>query len=262
MRIIPILIFMVMPLVAQSLKGTNNEGVDKYEGGNFDDAIGLFKKGTEIDNKSAVPDFNLGAGYYKKGNYKESIQSFQNALGKSTDPGFQSKAWYNMGNAHLKAGDYQAAVDAYKNSLKLDPNDQDAKYNLSYSLKKLKQKQEEEKKKQDDKKKDDKKDDKKKDQPKQDDKKNDQNKDNKKDQNKNDDKKDNKDNKKDQNKNDDKKDNKDKKDQQQPNNPKPDKNLSKEDAEKILNALKDKERDVRKNKKNQQLRGFGREKDW
>ncbi len=252
MRIFILLFFMALPLIAQSLKGTNNEGVDKYEGGKFDEAIGLFKKGTELDNKSAIPDFNLGAGYYKKGNYKESVQSFQNALGKSSDPDFQSKAWYNMGNAHLKAGDYQAAVEAYKNSLKLDPNDADAKYNLSYSLKKLKQKQEEEKKKKDEKKKDEKKDDKKeekkKDQPKQDDKKDDKKKD---DQNKNN-----------QNKNEDKKDNKDKKDQLQPKNPRPDKNLSKEDAEKILNALKDKERDVRKNKKNQQLRGFGREKDW
>ncbi|MBK6679171.1 MAG: tetratricopeptide repeat protein [Ignavibacteriales bacterium] len=42
------------------------------------------------------------------------MNAFQNSLGKSTDPDFQSKAWYNIGNAQLKAGDYKSAVEAYK----------------------------------------------------------------------------------------------------------------------------------------------------
>ena len=51
------------------------------------------------------------------------------------------KALHNMGNCRLMQKEYQSAVDAYKKALKVDPKDEDTRYNLAYALTKLKEEQ-------------------------------------------------------------------------------------------------------------------------
>ena len=48
---------------------------------------------------------------------------------------------HNMGNTLMKSNQYKEAVDAYKESLRINPQDQDTRYNLAYALEKLKQQQ-------------------------------------------------------------------------------------------------------------------------
>jgi Ca-activated chloride channel homolog len=52
-----------------------------------------------------------------------------------------AKAFYNLGNAYAKQQDWQAAINNYKESLLLEPTSTDAKYNLVYAQKKLQQEQ-------------------------------------------------------------------------------------------------------------------------
>ena len=47
------------------------------------------------------------------------------------------QAWHNIGNCYLQKKEYQQAVDAYKKALKLDPKDEETRYNLAYALKNL-----------------------------------------------------------------------------------------------------------------------------
>ena len=70
-----------------------------------------------------------------------------NAQSKETKAG----AYYNIGNAFMKQQQYQDAVKSYIESLKLNPNDQDTKYNLSYALEKLRQRQQQQNKSKDNK---------------------------------------------------------------------------------------------------------------
>jgi len=46
------------------------------------------------------------------------------------DPRLRSLAQYNLGNAAFDDGKYDAAIDAYKQALKADPRNEDARYNL------------------------------------------------------------------------------------------------------------------------------------
>jgi Ca-activated chloride channel family protein len=55
------------------------------------------------------------------------------------------KALHNLGNCRLKQENWQAAVDAYKKSLKVDPKDEDTRYNLAYAQKKLKEQEKKDK---------------------------------------------------------------------------------------------------------------------
>ncbi len=230
---------------SQSLRSLNNDGVEQFNQKKFGDSEINFRKGIEKDSSATIPYFNLGDAYYKQKKYDEAMKAYQNVLSKTKDKDLKGKAFYNIGNSLLDDNKLKESIEAYKNSLKMNPKDEEAKYNLSYALKKLRE--EENQKKQD--KKDDKKDDKnKKDQDKKDDK---QNKDDK-----NKDKND-KQNQQNQNKND-KKDQD--KQQQQQQNQKP--KMSKEQAEQILNALKDNEKEMQKKLRKKVGEHVKVEKDW
>ena len=133
------------------------------------------------------------------------------------DKNKKSAGLYNLGNSLLKANKVKESIEAYKGSLKLSPDNNEAKYNLAYAQDLLKQQQEQQKQQQQnkdkqDQNKDNKKDDKKKDQKDQ----NDKNKDQQKDQN----------------------NNQDQQQQQQQQG------ISKEDAQRLLNALANDEKNV------------------
>lgn len=209
----------------QGVRSLNNSGVDSYKKQQFVDAEVNFKKGLEKSKENFELNYNLGDSYYKQKRYDEAIKSFQNSLVQTEDGNLKSKALHNIGNSLLKSEKIKESVEAYKNSLKLNPNDKETKYNLSYALSLLKQQQDQQKQ--------------------QNKNQNDKNKDNQdqKDQNKNDQQNKNKDEQKDQ------KQNQQNKDQtaQQDNLKQPEKNkISKEEAERILEALKNNEKDLQK----------------
>lgn len=218
--------------VAQSKRSLINDGVDQYKAGKFSESENSFNKALNKDQELFEGHFNLGDALYKMGKYDQAIGSYKNSLGFTENPMSKAKAFHNIGNSFLKSQQYQDAIEAYKNSLKLNPADPETKYNLSYALNMLKQDQQ--------KKKQDKKD----------------NKDQNKDQNKQDQKQDqnkdqNKDQKKDQNKQD---------QQQQPQQQK--NQISKNEAERILSALKNKENDLQKKLRQRKVRVVPKEKDW
>ncbi|MCA0429667.1 MAG: VWA domain-containing protein [Bacteroidetes bacterium] len=43
--------------------------------------------------------------------------------------------WHNIGNCYLQQKKYEEAINAYKKSLKLNPKDEETRYNLAYALK-------------------------------------------------------------------------------------------------------------------------------
>ena len=43
------------------------------------------------------------------------------------------RAFYNLGNAQFKQQKYKEALESYKQSLRLNPADQQAKYNYAYT---------------------------------------------------------------------------------------------------------------------------------
>lgn len=82
----------------------------------------LFEQG---DPKTAAKMFNdpqwKAAADYRAGDYKSAV--------KSLDGIEQPDALYNRGNALAKAGQLQQAIDAYNKALKMDPDNEDARYN-------------------------------------------------------------------------------------------------------------------------------------
>lgn len=230
-------------VLAQSTRSLVNDGVKLYNDQKFADAEVNFKKGTEKSPDNFESKFNLGDAYYKQQRYDEAMKSYQSAMTDAKNDLDKSKIYYNVGNSLLKSQKVKESIGAYKEALKLNPDDQQAKYNLSYALNQLKNK----------------------DQNQNQDQNKDQNKDQK-DQNKNqqDQNEQNQDQqKKDQQQQDQQKQDQQKQDQQQQQSQEQkEQELTKKEAEKILNALKENEKDLQKQLRRVKGQRVKTEKDW
>lgn len=221
-------------LFSQSLRGLINDGVDAYEKESFADAEINFRKGLDKEFESFEGHFNLGDALYKQQKYDEALEAYKNALALAQDDYQKSKVFHNVGNTLLKNQKLQESIEAYKNSLKLDPNDLETKYNLSYALNMLQnQDQDQQQQNQDQ------------DQDK------DQNQDQNQDQQQN----------QDQNQNQDQ-ENQDQNQQDQQQQQAPKDEISKEEAERILEALRQNEGDLQKELRKKKGKKSKNEKDW
>lgn len=115
------------------------QGDSHYEFEDYALAEESYRKANEKD-KNLQTRFNLGNSIYKQQRYEEAIQYFEEAANSSGDLKQKANAYYNLGNTHLRNQDIEASVEAYKEALRLVPDDFESKRNLY--LAKLMQKQE------------------------------------------------------------------------------------------------------------------------
>lgn len=146
MRFLFIILFTLYSLV-QVFSQTENKVVRKgnnlYKEGNYKDAEISYRKALEKDPKSVKGSYNLGNSLYKQEGYEEAANNYLSSINKigSKNKVQQSAAYHNLGNAMLKSEKYAEAIDAYKQALRLNPGDEDTRYNLSYALNKMQQQQ-------------------------------------------------------------------------------------------------------------------------
>ncbi|MDE2888558.1 MAG: tetratricopeptide repeat protein [Gemmatimonadota bacterium] len=116
----------------------NRRGNRMFHEGRFEEALKYYRE-AQVENPEAPQlRFNAGDAYFKKNAYKDALQEFEQAL-KSRDPSFLARAYYNMGNVHVRQQNLQQAAEAYKRSLALRPDDLDAKVNLEWVLEKMRE---------------------------------------------------------------------------------------------------------------------------
>ena len=137
------LMFSAGILTAQNDNAEIRKGNKQYKEGKYKEAEIDYRKALEKAPKSVKGEYNLGNSLYKQSNWEEAGRSYMNSAGKMSDKDAAGKAaaYYNLGNSYLKAEKYAEGIEAYKQSLRLNPNDQDTRYNLSYAMKKLQQQQ-------------------------------------------------------------------------------------------------------------------------
>lgn len=222
-------------LLAQGLRTHVNKGVDLYKKGKYVDSEVEFKKGLEKSPGNFQGNFNLGDSYYKQGNYEDALKHYQEALSKASTNDLKAKVYHNIGNTLLKDQKIKQSIAAYTDALKLNPDDESTKYNLSYALDMLKNQDKQNKNNKD---------------------KNDKNQQKNKDQNKN-----NQNNNENQNKQ-----NRQNKNQQQKQNqqqsPQQQEKISKEQAQAIFSALNNDEKKLQKQLRKLVGKPIKTDKDW
>lgn len=212
------------------------KGNELFKKGKFSDAEVEYRKALEKDPKYQKAQFNLGDAIYQEKNFKGAEPLFDNLVKNSKDNGVKANSLYNLGNTLLSQKKYESSIKAYIKSLLLNPNDYNAKYNLEYARKMLKKQQQNKNQNKKNNKNQNKKNNKKKNNKNNKNKNNKQKNKNKNNQNKNNNKK----NQNNKNKNQNGKGNK----QKQPNQPP---QMSKADAQRMLDALRNNEKNTLKN---------------
>ena len=71
--------------------------------------------------------YAIGADAYKAKNYQQAIDAYQKLIAD----GYRSASvYYNLGNAYYKVDNISQAILAYERSLRLNPSDDDTRFNL------------------------------------------------------------------------------------------------------------------------------------
>lgn len=175
-------------------------------------------------------NFNLSNAQYKQMQFPEAIESYKQISEQLDDPVKKARALHNLGNSLLFSQKIDESIEAYKEALRNNPSDLDTKYNLAYAQN-LKKQQEDQQQNQDQQ------------------------------QQQNQDQQQNKQDQQQQNKNQDQQQDQQQQQQQQ----QPQSKISRQNAEQLLQALQNAEKNIQdkvKKQQAQQVRAVRTEKDW
>lgn len=157
------LLLVALTASAQTDRQYIREGNKQFRLGQYDKAEVSYRKAVEKNPKNPQAAYNLGNALMAQKKDSAAVQQFEQSARMETNPLRKSAAYHNMGVICQTHKMYDDAIEAYKNSLRLNPNDDETRYNLVL-CKHLKKKQDDKQKqnqqnKDDQKNKDDKKDD-------------------------------------------------------------------------------------------------------
>lgn len=113
-----------------------------YEAGAWNKALEGF-----VDQQVEAPEnpevaLNLGSVHYQMQNFEEADRAFQEAS-LSGNPSVRAQALYNLGNSAYRQGKLQEAVELFNAVLDLQPDDEDAKFNLEFVRDEIRRRHEE-----------------------------------------------------------------------------------------------------------------------
>jgi Ca-activated chloride channel family protein len=114
-------------------KGEKNRAAEAFE-----EALKSYKDAEIEKPETPQLSYNLGNVMYQQEKYKDALERYYRGLGSDE---LEDQAWsyYNLGNTFYRSGKYPEAIQAYKRCLELTPDDEDAKYNIEFVRKKMKE---------------------------------------------------------------------------------------------------------------------------
>jgi Ca-activated chloride channel family protein len=115
------------------LKGDKNNALESYER-----ALKYYRDAEIEKPESPELSYNLGNVMYQQEKYQDALEKYYKGL-STEKPKDQAATYYNMGNALYRSGKYTESIQAYQKCLDINPDDEDAKYNIEFVRKKMKE---------------------------------------------------------------------------------------------------------------------------
>ncbi len=129
---------------AETLRARIHKGNTLYEQGVYDRALETYEDAQIDAPESPELLFNIGNVKYRQEDHENAIETYQKSF-KTDDVRLEARAYYNTGNAKYRLGEktgniglWREAIEYYKRAIELDPDDEDAKYNLEFVERKIK----------------------------------------------------------------------------------------------------------------------------
>lgn len=123
---------------AQNYRDYIRRGNRQYRDSVYDKAQVQYQKGFEKDSSSVQINYNLANSLLLQGQPKEAMRLYEKALKQDNNPVRLHQIYHNMGVILQSQKQFLQAIQAYVMALRLDPSDQESRYNLvvcQYQLK-------------------------------------------------------------------------------------------------------------------------------
>lgn len=131
----------------KQVRSAIREGNSLFNKEAFLDSEISYRKALEINPVDSIATFNLGNSLFRQQDdekIKESLNHYMSTAQvaqKSGNKDLAAKAYYNAGDVMMAAQQYDKAIQLFKQSLKNNPLDHEARYNLVLAQKLLQQQQ-------------------------------------------------------------------------------------------------------------------------
>lgn len=124
------LLLVAITASAQTDRQYIREGNKQFRVGQYDKAEVSYRKAVEKNPKNPQAAYNLGNALMAQKKDSSAVQQFEQATRIETNPLRKAAAYHNMGVICQTHKMYGEAIEAYKNALRLNPNDDETRYNL------------------------------------------------------------------------------------------------------------------------------------
>ena len=124
------LLLVAITASAQTDRQYIREGNKQFRVGQYDKAEVSYRKAVEKNPKNPQAAYNLGNALMAQKKDSSAVQQFEQATRIETNPLRKAAAYHNMGVICQTHKMYGEAIEAYKNALRLNPNDNETRYNL------------------------------------------------------------------------------------------------------------------------------------
>ncbi len=135
------IVFLALPAAAQRVNQSIEDGNEAFRKNDFAAAAKAYSKALQADDANAIAHFNLANALQRTNSPEKAAEHYNDVINHTNDAGLLSKAYYNKALTQLVQKNLPAAIDAFKQSLRLSPNDDNARDNLQKALNEQKQQQ-------------------------------------------------------------------------------------------------------------------------
>jgi Ca-activated chloride channel homolog len=152
MAFLLIILALLSPCLAFADKASrlNKQGIEQYKAGDAQQSVQSFTDALVERPDSPELRFNRGTALSSAGNSNEAVPELERSATEFTVPADQAASHFNAGNTLAKSGNLDAAIEQYRQAITLDQKALDYRKNLEFALRQKKQQQQQDQQKQQD----------------------------------------------------------------------------------------------------------------
>jgi Ca-activated chloride channel homolog len=133
LSIIVLIVLLLLDRCSVTIEEQNNRANANTQAGNYTTAIAIYQA-IQID----APDrgefyFNAAAAYADANQLTNAIAALEQAERRGDDA-LRADALYNLGNLYFDDEDYESAIAVYQQTLLIEPDNEDARWNLELAI--------------------------------------------------------------------------------------------------------------------------------
>ncbi len=144
---------LMTPAVSVNAQKAERKSIRKgnkvYKKEQYTEAEIAYLKALEVNPKSQVANYNLGNTLFKQKKAQQALEKYQLAFSQEKNPKKKAAITHNAANAYMELNDYSNAVGLYRESLRLNPSDDETRYNLAVAQALLRKQQQQQQNKKD-----------------------------------------------------------------------------------------------------------------